>query len=58
MKDNEQLTTVSNIKISKQCEKELRKIAIDKDIKWTQVISEIVEKAMSKKSGRDETVLN
>lgn len=45
-----------NIEISIECWRELKKISIDKDTKLQQVVKEILEKRVSKKSTTEGTV--
>lgn len=59
IKDKESTySTISNIRINKDCFKELKKISIDKEITVQEVASIFLEKAMSKRIGKDELVQN
>jgi hypothetical protein len=52
MKDDD-MKNVSNIKISKECFKVLKKLSIDKEISVQQVVSEILEKVTKKSKSTD-----
>lgn len=43
------IRNISNIKVSVDCFKSLKKLAIDKDVTIQKVAQEILERAMSKK---------
>lgn len=49
---------VSNVSVSKDCLKKLKIISIQKDIKLSQLIKDILERSVSKKNILDETEQN
>lgn len=50
------MKNISNIKVSKECFKTLKKLAIDKEITLQKVVQDIIERAVSKKVNKVESI--
>jgi hypothetical protein len=52
MSDNN-IRNISNVKVSNECFKSLKKLSIDKETSLQKVVQEILERTMSKKKSVD-----